>query len=357
MPTLRIVDSFHILLSIGVLFLLALISLHFSAKTVVIHAKPPATKRTSVRLDDGAYTYQLNLSQFQKEFPHLQSHRCSLLCSPPPENGGPSPLLLLAIKSHPASVSRRAALRRTWAKRVEVMGYRVRTIFLMAIGGHDKHMALVNVEKREYQDILLWDFIEGHNNLSLKELCFLEWLHYNPQQAAFIFKGDDDIFVNPASLVQYIKECPSSPSTLHGALQRHSISLRYSKYQVSKTLFPNSKYPSFLSGGGFLFPGASVELLYQASLKLPVFPLDDVYFGFLSLAANLTLHHDSRFHVFGLRFDACNYQRAFVVHGIDPDSMVQIWSLVQGAQCDVKVPTLKEGGPSKPVSVSRLGSK
>ncbi|XP_066446211.1 acetylgalactosaminyl-O-glycosyl-glycoprotein beta-1,3-N-acetylglucosaminyltransferase-like [Eleutherodactylus coqui] len=353
MVRLRLVDSFLLLLSTIVLILL--INLKLSSKTPVIPTKPPEPKRKSVTLSDGVHVYHLNLLHFQQEFPHLQTYRCSPLYFPQLEDGGAAPLLLLAIKSHPASNSRRAALRRTWARSADVMGYSVRPIFLIALSDHEKHMEIVKVEKEEYEDILLWNFTEGHHNLSLKERCFLEWLYYNTPRAAFVFKGDDDVFVNPASLVQYIKEHPSSPSTAHGALQRHSIVLRHSKYQVSVSLFPNSKYPYFLSGGGFLYPGASVPRLYHASMELPVFPLDDVYFGFLSLAANLTLQHEGRFHVFGLRFNPCNYQRALVVHRINPDHLLQMWSVVQEAKCDITVPTLRDGG--QPANVTGHGSE
>ncbi|XP_056410515.1 acetylgalactosaminyl-O-glycosyl-glycoprotein beta-1,3-N-acetylglucosaminyltransferase-like isoform X2 [Hyla sarda] len=337
----RVADCFHVILSLSVILLLVVVRFKLPNKTHVINTKPPEPKRQSVTLDDGVFTYHLNLSHFQDEFPHLQSYNCSLIYTPRPDNGGASPLLLLAIKSHPASVSRRAALRKTWAKPVEVMGYRVRPVFLMGLSDHNKHMELVKVEETEYGDILLWNFTEGHHNLSLKERCLLEWLHYNPSQATFIFKGDDDVFVNPAALVQYIKVNASSPSTLHGALQRHSIVLRYSKYQVSRTLFSNTKYPYFLSGGGFLFPGAAVPPLYHASLRLPVFPLDDVYFGILSLAANLTLRHENRFYVFGLKFDPCNYRRAFVVHRVEPDYLLRIWGQVHEAKCNSTEPNNK----------------
>ncbi|KAM4039674.1 beta-1,3-galactosyltransferase 5-like [Anomaloglossus baeobatrachus] len=323
----------HILLSLGVFVLFIIISLNISLENPVTLPMFPAVRRQSVTLDDGVHVYHLNLSRFQEEFPFLQSYRCSLLYTPKPEIRGLSPVLLLAIKSHPRSKSRRAALRETWAKRADVMGYRVRPVFLMGLSARQQHMELVKVEQEEYRDVLLWDFTEGHHNLSLKERCFLEWLHDNPQQADFIFKGDDDVFVNPSSLVRYIKKNALSPFQLHGALQRHSVVLRYSKYKISYTLFPNVKYPYFLSGGGFLFPAASVPSLYRTSLRIPVFPLDDVYLGFLCLAANLTLCHDSRFYVFGLRFDPCQYQRALVVHRVEPDDLLQVWSQVQDAKC------------------------
>ncbi|XP_073418618.1 beta-1,3-galactosyltransferase 5-like [Dendrobates tinctorius] len=329
----RIVVRFHSLLFWGVFALLAIIGLKLSFRNPVFHKMSPEAKRQSVTLDDGVHIYHLNFSRFQEEFPYLQSYRCSLLYTPEPEDWGLSPMLLLAIKSHPRSNSNRAAVRETWAKRVELMGYRLRPVFLMGLSDREQHMEILKLEEEEYRDILLWDFTEGHHNLSLKERCFLEWLHDNPQQADFIFKGDDDLFVNPSSLVRYINENVSSPFQLHGALQRHSVVLRYSKYKISYTLFPNVKYPYFLSGGGFLFQASLVRSLYQTSLWLPVFPLDDIYLGFLCLAANLTLHHNNLFYVFGLKFDPCDFQRALLVHGVESEYLLQIWSQVQEAHC------------------------
>ncbi|XP_031755482.1 acetylgalactosaminyl-O-glycosyl-glycoprotein beta-1,3-N-acetylglucosaminyltransferase-like [Xenopus tropicalis] len=300
---------------------------------------PPAglpIARGSATLYDGHFTFRLNLSQFQWEFPHLQSYRCSLALGP---RGAlykemPEKLLLLAIKSHPGSGARRAALRQTWASERLIGSYRVKHLFLLATTPVRGQMELVRRESQEFGDILQWDFTEGHHNLSLKERCFLEWLHLRLPHVAFVFKGDDDEFMNPQGLVGYISQHSSSPHTLHGALQRHSVVLRrHIKYKVSWALFPNSKYPFFLSGGGFLIPGGAVGPLYVAAQTLPVFPLDDVYLGFLALAANLTYRHEPRFYVFGLKYNACRYQRALVVHRVGPDTLVRIWAEVQRATC------------------------
>uniref|UniRef100_A0A1B8XXV0 Hexosyltransferase n=1 Tax=Xenopus tropicalis TaxID=8364 RepID=A0A1B8XXV0_XENTR len=145
--------------------------------------------------------------------------------------------------------------------------------------------------------------------------------------------GDDDEYVNPTAIVRYIKEHGSSPLTLHGRLRPHSDVMRSTKYAISEALYPYDTYPSFLSGGGFLFPGASVKRLHEVAQKIPVFPLDDVYFGFLALAANLTYRHDGHFYVWGLAFNACKYREALVVHGIGPERLVTVWAEVQKAQC------------------------
>ncbi|XP_068129976.1 beta-1,3-galactosyltransferase 5-like [Hyperolius riggenbachi] len=295
---------------------------------------PPRIERQSVTLEDKNSTYHLNYSQYLLEFPYLQSYRCSLLLVPPTDQIQEitEPLLLLAIKSHPQATERRNALRQTWFREVVVEGYRVKPIFLLAQSDHIQDMNLAQRESMEYEDIIQWDFNEGHHNLSLKERCFLEWLNFNLPHVDFIFKGDDDEFVNPPVLVEYIGEY-GTPHTLHGSVQHKARVFRGGKYQVSETLLSNSNYPDFLSGGGFIFPGPSVGLLYQASQELPVFPLDDVYFGFLALAANLTYRNDERFYVFGHDFNACTFQRALVVHGVKMEKLINLWPVVQGAKC------------------------
>uniref|UniRef100_A0A803JV71 Hexosyltransferase n=1 Tax=Xenopus tropicalis TaxID=8364 RepID=A0A803JV71_XENTR len=307
------------------------------------HLNPTTYRRESVTLRDERYTYHLNMSQFRADFPHLQTYNCSVKLPPrtQPKMGNPKPTLIMAIKSHPGSTARRQAARQTWARGVEVDGYSVRPIFLIAQAESWGQMELVRLESQEFGDILQWDFTEGHHNLSLKERCFLEWLNLNVPEVEFIFKGDDDEYANPEALVLYAREHDAFPQTLHGHIQYDTRVMREAKYRISETLYPFHRFPLFLSGGGFMFPGTSVLPLYQASQKLPVFPLDDVYVGFLSLAANLTYRNDARFIVVRREFNPCLYKLALVVHGIQSDELVKIWKEVQNACCKAAPPNGK----------------
>ncbi|XP_075703441.1 beta-1,3-galactosyltransferase 5-like isoform X2 [Rhinoderma darwinii] len=291
--------------------------------------------RQSVTLNDGKYDYYLNLTSFESEFPHLQTYLCSVIHSPPiaPYDDSNLPLLIMAVKSHPGAGSRRAALRHTWAKEQELKGFKMRRLFLVGRTESSGEMEIVNLESTVYKDILQWDMIEGHHNLSLKERCFLEWLHYNVPEVDYIYKGDDDEFVNVELVVENIKEYAFT-DTVYGFHQHRPPVMRHTKYSISKTLYPLTNYPGFVSGGGFIFPGLSVASLFEASCKIPVFPLDDVYFGFLALAANLTYKHDSRFYVSGLKYSVCKYKEAMVVHGISPDRLLVIWREVNEHTCE-----------------------
>ncbi|XP_026514170.1 acetylgalactosaminyl-O-glycosyl-glycoprotein beta-1,3-N-acetylglucosaminyltransferase-like [Terrapene carolina triunguis] len=281
----------------------------------------PGPRPGSVELPDGTFTFRLDYAAFRAEFPQLQRYRCRELipgdgvCTGPP---GP-PLLLLAVKSHPASSARRATAHRTWARPRVLGGYRVRAVFLVGVSPDPRDLALLEEEIQEFGDVVLWDFAESHQNLSLKERCFLRWVGARCRQADFIFKGDDDEFVNPPALVTYLGQTPNASHVIHGNIQRHAVVFRGGKYRVSSALFPQDMYPDFPSGGGFLMPRASVPVLAAASERIPVFPLDDVYFGFLVLAAGLRYRHDERFQVFGMKDELCLYMEAVVVHGVSLD--------------------------------------
>ncbi|XP_026548543.1 N-acetyllactosaminide beta-1,3-N-acetylglucosaminyltransferase 3-like, partial [Notechis scutatus] len=141
-------------------------------------------------LTDGTFTFYLNRSVYESLYPHLQLYRCRELMAQDGLCQGPSrlPLLLLAIKSHPASGLRRATLRRTWAQPVEVGGFRLQPLFLLGVTPDPRQLALVARENEVFGDILMWDLGESHHNLSLKESCFLQWVQGHCQRAAFVFK-------------------------------------------------------------------------------------------------------------------------------------------------------------------------
>ena len=59
-------------------------------------------------------------------------------------------------------------------------------------------------ESEKHQDILLWNYRDTFFNLSLKEVLFLRWVSTSCPNAEFVFKGDDDVFVNTHHLLNYL---------------------------------------------------------------------------------------------------------------------------------------------------------
>ncbi|XP_068129972.1 beta-1,3-galactosyltransferase 5-like [Hyperolius riggenbachi] len=294
--------------------------------------------RRSATLYDSNFSFILDLAEYSRMYPALQKYQCRAVIGRSRYCQSHEPLILLAVKSHPSASDRRDALRNTWAKERSLDGYRLKPLFLMANSGRKRQMERAIAEAAVHEDILLWDFMESHHNLSLKERCFLEWLHARCTEATYIFKGDDDEFVNPYNLVSHIASSPAAHRLkIHGQLQIHPPPERWGKYAVPLSVYPHGYYPPFVSGGGFLLPAELVPSLHWAATIIPVFPLDDVFFGFLALAANVTFHHEPRFRSFGLKHDHyCRYLDVLVVHGLKLRRIRDVWK---------ELPTLKPCPP------------
>ncbi|XP_018429690.1 PREDICTED: beta-1,3-galactosyltransferase 5-like [Nanorana parkeri] len=293
---------------------------------VANHSRAPVL-RQSETLYHNKDEFYMDMSEYSRQYPALQEYHCRTFIGLSGYCRTSDPLIILAVKSHPASSGRRSALRYTWAQERRIWGYRFLPVFLLANSGRRPEIESLVEEALFYGDIVLWDFMESHHNLSLKERCFLEWLHYRCPEAKYILKADDDEFVNPHSLASYISSTVQRfPLQVHGFCQTRAPVERNGKYGIPVSAFPNKFYPPFVSGGGFLFPGEVVPSLLQASLTIPVFPLDDVYFGLLALAANVSFHHELRFRTFGLKSnEICRFRDVLVVHRLSRRRLLEIW--------------------------------
>ncbi|XP_025031680.1 acetylgalactosaminyl-O-glycosyl-glycoprotein beta-1,3-N-acetylglucosaminyltransferase-like, partial [Python bivittatus] len=288
----------------------------------------PQPAPAAATLTDGTFTFHFNWSVYEALYPHLQHYQCQEVIARDSLCQGPAsaPLLLLAIKSHPASGSRRAALRRTWARPAEVGGFWLQPLFLLGAASSDKHAQLVEQESRTFGDILMWDFAESHHNLSLKERCLLRWVHQHCQRAAYIFRGEDGVFVNAAALTGFLRQTPNASHFIHGNIQFHPAVKRIGRDAVPLLLFPSGRYPHFASEEGFVVPGPALPALYRASAQLPTFPLSGAYWGLLALAAELPHQHSGHFRAWEPAQDHLTiYQQSLVVHSIPMERMEQVW--------------------------------
>ncbi|XP_053861494.1 acetylgalactosaminyl-O-glycosyl-glycoprotein beta-1,3-N-acetylglucosaminyltransferase-like [Malaclemys terrapin pileata] len=134
-------------------------------------------------------------------------------------------------------------------------------------------------------------------------------------------------------MVAYLSQTPNTYHVIHGYIRNHLAVMRSTKYRLSSTVFPQDTYPDFPSRGGFLMPRASVPVLATASERIPA------YFGFLVLAAGLWYRHDDRFRVYGVQDEQCLYAEAFVVHGVSPGRVEEVWrGLYKERQCNMTAP-------------------
>ncbi|XP_048121399.1 LOW QUALITY PROTEIN: N-acetyllactosaminide beta-1,3-N-acetylglucosaminyltransferase 2 [Alosa alosa] len=251
-------------------------------------------------------------------------------------NGKPDNVtLLFAIKSSAQNFAQRQTIRQTWGQEgFYEDGLLVRTVFILGNSSSDDPDLgkLLSIEAQEFGDLLVWDFKDTFFNLTLKEHVFYKWSILHCPQVSFIFKGDDDIFVNTKALLKYLKSLqPGNMSKLYlGQIIMQASPLRDPKikYYVPHSFY-DGPYPPYAGGGGFVFSGALLESLYSMTWYIPFFPIDDVYTGMCFQALGIAPEKHNGFRTFDImekdREDPCVHKDLLVVHRKSPQQTLRLW--------------------------------
>ncbi|XP_049610911.1 UDP-GlcNAc:betaGal beta-1,3-N-acetylglucosaminyltransferase 7, like [Syngnathus scovelli] len=252
--------------------------------------------------------------------------------------------LLMVVKSVIEEHDRREAVRKTWGREHTVEGKSIKTLFLLgspSVGKDRKNLQkLIEYEDKIYGDILQWDFMDTFFNLTLKEVNFLKWFHIYCPDVQFIFKGDDDVFVNTDNLLDLINfkvEEHKETNLFVGDTISKAIPIRnrQSKYYIPRELF-DKPYPPYVGGGGFLMSSQLARKLFVVSEDLELYPIDDVFLGMCLQRLHLSPEMHSGFRTFGItrrrmspmNSEPCFYKNLIVVHKLSAQELLKMWSMV-----------------------------
>lgn len=247
------------------------------------------------------------------------------------------PFLLLAVKSQVSHFDRRQAIRQSWGRAGVVANQTVVTIFLLGNAtAWDYHPDLSNSlrdESARHRDIIQWDYRDSFFNLTVKEVLFLEWIQTRCPGVRFIFKGDDDVFVNTYRILDFLKGLsePKARDLFVGDVITDAGPHRDKKvkYFVPESIY-TGKYPPYAGGGGYLYSGDIAARLHRASEDVPLYPIDDVYTGMCLKKLGLAPEKHKGFRTFDIdekyRSNACAYRSLMLVHPRTPQQMIQIWA-------------------------------
>lgn len=270
----------------------------------------------------------------QRHYPVLKR---PLSCS-----GGKPLFLLIAIKSLAENADRRAAIRSTWGREGTVGGMQVKRVFLLAESERQIRNqvagGILEEESSEHGDILQWGFRESFFNVTLKEYLFWRWFGEDCASVVqYIWKGDDDVFVNIDNVIRYLKG-NSNPKLYMGKafVNWYPVRIWWNKYYIPMSMYSGKSYPPYIGGGGYLLSRESILLLSKASARVHLFPIDDVYVGMCAQAANISVQDHPGFITYeDLPFEPCEYRKLMVVHKVQPNELYLMWSLVkhQGQSC------------------------
>ncbi|XP_022080611.1 uncharacterized protein LOC110973807 [Acanthaster planci] len=242
--------------------------------------------------------------------------------------------LLVLISSLPRHFALRRAIRETWGGEREILGQNLRLLFLM---GHtqtdiDLIQKQVKQEDDEFGDIIQADFTESFHNLTLKVVLGLKWVTQNCRHASYMYKGDDDMFVNFKNIISYLRENRIKGSAMTrfflGSVLYRSVRVTRtsSKYYVPDRLYSGRYFPPYCSGGGYVISTDVIPEMYQQSLETAFIPIDDAYQGILASKIGMTPTAHKGFKNWGAKTDGCSLRDIMVVHGFkDPDALHTVW--------------------------------
>ncbi|KAM3956619.1 beta-1,3-galactosyltransferase 5 [Aphomia sociella] len=231
--------------------------------------------------------------------------------------------LLILVTSPPIGFEQRSAIRKTWAR------YQP-TYFVLGLNGPNVDEQLVDnyVEAKQHGDLIVFDFQEHYQNLSLKTALMLKWTLDRCPQAEFLFKTDDDVLVNPWMLKQVLKDNKDSQLLGYRINNTYLHRDEYSRWYVPRWLFRNDTIFEYLSGTGYFISGEYIKKILKAAFRVPIVNLEDIHYTYLVAKKNLglTLSHDKRLSPYKPWFRiGCIYWHLATAHSINAEEITSIW--------------------------------
>ncbi|CAF1272113.1 unnamed protein product [Rotaria sordida] len=202
--------------------------------------------------------------------------------------------LVIIIISKSDNYKTRDAIRRTWASGKDIDIYSTINIkFFFLIDFNEKLIHHIRLENNLFHDIIQVELLQEYTLVTHRVLSLFEWSFRYCRTAKFLFKTDDDVFINLILLLKFISPLIKQPinnsfliSDMHiygykhknARVFRHSKNLVSGRYIVTHDEYPCERYPTFLSGFGYLISKKARDaILYTAYQDLEPFRISDVY--------------------------------------------------------------------------------
>lgn len=192
--------------------------------------------------------------------------------------------LVVLIFSHPDNEKRRKALRETWLTLTKQnKSPLVRHVFLLGKSTKSEINKKVENESKMHHDIIQENFMDTFDNLTYKSRMGMKWVKKNCQSAYMVMKTDDDMFVNIAAIIRKVIPRYSFKlrNSVGGLCFQNEKPDRYedSKYYLSTETYPNSYFPPFCSGTGYITHYKVFSRVHEVASDIPYLKLEDVYLG------------------------------------------------------------------------------
>ena len=241
----------------------------------------------------------------------------------------------MMVQSRPGNAATRRTLRRTWA-RPAIQRQDVVLAFLVAHTDNSSLQASIDLEADTARDIVQANFVDHYNNLTLKSLATLEWADTFCPQAKFVFKADDDLFVNVDNLMEFIEYHQDERSIIYGNLVSNPRPERNpeSVFYVSQAVWDQPMFPQYMGGPMYLISRDAVCGIFQSLMRRPYLFIEDVAItGIGAQEADVRRRRAPEMYTYPVPSgDTCRFRVLIGAHQIPTDDLEDIWRRVHDPQ-------------------------
>jgi hypothetical protein len=194
----------------------------------------------------------------------------------------------------------RDAIRRTWVSGKNLGIYSsINMKYFFLIDFDQKLNENIRLENKLFHDIIQVELPEQYTLVTHRVISIFEWSFRYCRTAKFLFKTDDDIFVNLILLLKFISPLIHqtgnnsfliSDMNIYGnkhvkpGVFRQTTSSVVARYIITYDEYPCERYPTFLSGYGYLISKKARDaILYTAYQDPEPFRISDVYLTYVFL--------------------------------------------------------------------------
>lgn len=242
--------------------------------------------------------------------------------------------LVICVPISESNYEGRAVIRNTWGSYANNTSNKALLVFFLGskLTKHNstKQRDLLE-ESLTYGDILQENYIDSYSNLSLKSVSILKWVSQFCPQTKFIVKADDDMYVNIPFLIKTLRERASDKSVpsafVIGTLQvnAHPIRSPSSKWYTPLSMFRENAYPNYVSGTTYAMTSDAAYLLYEASLRVPLFWLEDIYItGLCARKAGVDVYNSGYFTYGKPKASGCVFRQHISGHRYSHQEIMRI---------------------------------
>lgn len=242
-------------------------------------------------------------------------------------NGKEDPFLLIIVKSYVSNLGHREAIRATWGK---ILPPSVKLVFIL---GHIDFMKLyVDIESKQYKDIVQEDFLDVYHNNTVKTIMGFNWAVTNCADSAFIYFVDDDYLVNVPKILKYLRsymKARKGKDLYAGYRWEKAYPKRsnVSKWYVSVDDYPCRIWPPYVGGGSILMSMDVASKMKDAFQYIKPIFIDDVYLGIVAAALGIQAKMLGRF---SPDYHPNMIDKLFSTHGVGSSStMLHDWEKIK----------------------------